>query len=102
MKKENKKENKKQSRKNFLKVLGIGLVSIPLLFKFISADMFLRKEDGSTINFNDIHSKTNVKGHVAHGATAATARASGFTSVEWVGSVEPTNASNGDTWIDTA
>ena len=45
--------------------------------------------------------KTNVKGHIAHGATAATARPSGFTSVEWVGSVEPTNASNGDTWIDT-
>ena len=45
--------------------------------------------------------KTNVKGHIAHGSTAATARPSGFTSVEWVGSVEPTNASNGDTWIDT-
>jgi len=45
--------------------------------------------------------KTNVKGHVAHGATAGTARATGFTSVEWVGSVEPTNAENGDTWIDT-
>ncbi len=49
----------------------------------------------------DTYVKTNIKGHVAHGATAATARATGFTSVEWVGSVEPTNAVNGDTWIDT-
>ncbi len=47
------------------------------------------------------YTKTNVKGHVAHGGTAGTARASGFTSVEWVGTVEPTNAVNGDTWIDT-
>jgi len=48
------------------------------------------------------YSKTNVKGHVAHGATAGTSRPTGFTSVEWVGSVEPTNAENGDTWIDTS
>lgn len=47
------------------------------------------------------YTKTNVKGHIEHGATAATARPTGFTSVEWVGSVEPTNAENGDTWIDT-
>ena len=47
------------------------------------------------------YTKTNVKGHVFHDSTAGTARATGFTSVEWVGSVEPTNAVNGDTWIDT-
>ena len=47
------------------------------------------------------YTKTNVKGHVFHDSTAGTSRASGFTSVEWVGSVEPTNAVNGDTWIDT-
>ncbi len=45
--------------------------------------------------------KTNVKGHIEHGGTAGTGRPSGFTSVEWVGTVEPTNAVNGDTWIDT-
>lgn len=48
------------------------------------------------------YTKTNVKGHVEHGATAGTTRPTGFTSVEWVGSVEPTNAVNGDTWIDTS
>jgi len=61
----------------------------------------LTDTDWDTFNNKVSYSKTNVKGHVAHGATAATARASGFTSVEWVGSVEPTNAENGDTWIDT-
>ena len=45
--------------------------------------------------------KTNVKGHIEHGGTAGTGRPSGFTSVEWIGTVEPTNAVNGDTWIDT-
>ncbi len=47
------------------------------------------------------YTKTNVKGHIEHGGTAGTGRPSGFTSVEWVGTVEPTNAVNGDTWIDT-
>lgn len=41
------------------------------------------------------------KGWVNHGSTAGTARPSGFASVEWYGSVEPTNAIAGDTWIDT-
>lgn len=40
---------------------------------------------------------------VIHGATASTARPSGVTHVEWVGSVAPTNANTtNDTWIDTA
>lgn len=44
---------------------------------------------------------TNGKGVVAHGSTAGTARPSGFASIEWQGSVEPTNAVDGDTWVDT-
>ena len=42
------------------------------------------------------------KGYVNHGAVAGTARPTGFASVEWVGSVEPTNWIDGDTWIDTS
>jgi hypothetical protein len=42
------------------------------------------------------------KGFVNHGATAGTARPSGYASVEWFGSVEPTNAVNGDSWVDTS
>lgn len=41
------------------------------------------------------------KGYVNHGSVAGTARPSGYASIEWVGSVEPTNALNGDTWVDT-
>lgn len=40
-------------------------------------------------------------GVVVHGATAGTARPSGFGSIQWIGSVEPTNAADNDTWIDT-
>ena len=38
------------------------------------------------------------KGYVAHGSTASTARPSGYASVEWFGTVEPTNWIAGDTW----
>ena len=41
-------------------------------------------------------------GFVNHGAIAGTARPTGYGSIEWVGSVEPTNAVNGDIWINTA
>lgn len=40
----------------------------------------------------------SVKGFVNHGSTAGTARPSGYVSVEWYGTVEPTNAVEGDTW----
>ena len=45
--------------------------------------------------------KTNVKATINHGGTAGTARPTGFDSVEWIGTVEPSNAANDDTWIDT-
>ena len=38
---------------------------------------------------------------IIHGTNAATARPSA-TFVEWIGSVEPTNAINNDTWLQTA
>lgn len=47
------------------------------------------------------YSKTNVKATINHGSTAGTARPTGFASVEWIGTVEPTNSTNDDTWIDT-
>lgn len=42
------------------------------------------------------------KGFVSHGSVAATARPGGYASVEWYGSVAPTNAIAGDTWVDTS
>lgn len=44
----------------------------------------------------------NDMGVVVHGATAGTARPSGYTVVTWIGSVEPTNATNNDIWVDTS
>lgn len=44
----------------------------------------------------------NAIGYVNHGATAGTSRPSDFAVVLWYGSVEPTNATNNDIWIDTA
>lgn len=40
------------------------------------------------------------KGFVNHGATAGTARPTGYASIEWFGTVEPTNWVDGDTWND--
>jgi hypothetical protein len=42
------------------------------------------------------------KGFVNHSSTAGTARPTGYASVEWYGSVTPSNAVAGDTWVDTA
>jgi hypothetical protein len=41
------------------------------------------------------------KGSAEHGTDANMARPTGFISIEWIGSVEPLNAIDGDTWIDT-
>jgi hypothetical protein len=44
---------------------------------------------------------TATKGYVNHGNAADTPRPSGYASVEWIGSVEPQNAVDGDTWVNT-
>lgn len=49
----------------------------------------------------DSQLEANGKGYVNHGEEAATARPEGFASIEWQGSVEPENAENDDTWIET-
>jgi hypothetical protein len=46
--------------------------------------------------------EANAMGTVVHGATAGTARPSGYAVITWIGSVEPTNAENNDVWIDTS
>jgi hypothetical protein len=47
-------------------------------------------------------SLAKTKGVAVHGSTADYARPTGFASIEWLGSVEPTNAETGDTWVDTS
>ncbi len=44
---------------------------------------------------------SGLTGVVIHGATAGTARPTGYTNISWIGSVEPTNAINNDVWINT-
>lgn len=44
---------------------------------------------------------TALWGGVNHGAVASTERPSGFAFIQWVGSVEPTNIIDGDTWVVT-
>ena len=39
------------------------------------------------------------KGVVAHGTNASVERPGGYSSIEWIGSVEPINMANGDTWV---
>jgi hypothetical protein len=37
-------------------------------------------------------------GYVSHGGNGTAARPQGYTAIIWVGSVEPTNAIDGDIW----
>lgn len=43
----------------------------------------------------------NTMGQVVHGTVATTPRPSPFSIVTWIGSVEPTNATNNDIWLQT-
>lgn len=43
----------------------------------------------------------NAKGFVNHGTNASMARPIGYASIEWYGSVAPSNATAADTWVDT-
>lgn len=52
---------------------------------------------------SEVYAKqSEVARFVLHGGTAGTTRPSGFATVVWLGSVEPTNATNGDVWLKTA
>lgn len=44
----------------------------------------------------------SVKGSVVHGTNPSLPRPGGFESVEWIGTVEPLNAADNDTWINPA
>jgi hypothetical protein len=50
---------------------------------------------------NTIAFKDTAMGVIVHGATAGTARPTGYAVVTWIGSVEPTNATNNDIWYST-
>lgn len=56
----------------------------------------------ATTTVHGISDTAAIKGVVNHGADSGVARPGGFASVEWIGSVEPTNGIDGDTWVNTA
>lgn len=70
----------------------------------VAADVATQAEldAGLALKTNETTRSTSTKGFVNHGAVAGTARPTGYASIEWVGSVEPTNAIDGDTWVNTA
>jgi hypothetical protein len=53
-----------------------------------------------TAGIHGISDTTKLKAIVNHGATASVPRPSGFTSVEWIGTVAPLNALSADTWVN--
>ena len=44
----------------------------------------------------------NAMGSINHGEDADTERPTGYNSITWIGTVEPTNATNDDIWIDVS
>ena len=48
----------------------------------------------------DVAMAANAMGSINHGATADTARPTGYYSITWIGTVSPDNATNNDIWID--
>ncbi len=69
----------------------------------VAADVATQAElnTGLTLKTDETTRSASSKGFVNHGATAGTARPTGYASIEWIGSVEPTNAVDGDTWVNT-
>lgn len=59
-------------------------------------------DKADSADLDDKADESDVSATVIHGSTAGTSRPSGFASVMWIGSVEPTNAENDDIWVDTS
>ncbi len=53
----------------------------------------------ATASIESFAPATYAKGVVMHDDDADAARPSGYASIEWIGTVEPTNMENGDTWL---
>lgn len=64
---------------------------------YVGTDKILYTKDSG----GDVKALSGGLGYVNHGSTAGTARPTGYDAVMWYGSVTPTNAIDGDIWIDT-
>ncbi len=83
-----------------LKTLApVGNPTAGFVYLYFKSDGKLYKKDSSGVE-TEIGAGGGGTMRVVHGAVASTARPS-VPFVEWVGSVEPTNAIDGDTWYQT-
>lgn len=73
-----------------------------------TGDLIQKKASGwGIVSFPDAEAvgaapETYALGRVDHGSTASTPRPTGYYSIQWVGDVEPTNATANDTWLDVS
>lgn len=86
-------------------VTGHDWVSDKIIPLLIAQDVgeltaLMGPSDTTAINAVTAQRSASGKGFVNHGSTAGTARPTGYASVEWYGTVQPTNMAVGDTWID--
>ncbi len=84
----------------------VGPGELGILFDSTTSNTKMKikaKDSAGTVYENDLPlaGDGTLVGIAPHGATAGYTRPTGFTVVVWVGTVEPTNAVNGDIWVDT-
>ncbi len=82
-----------------IKDSGSGLQGSLLMNALLSNQSYIFPDASGNVLLDT--AVANMMGRVDHGATAGTARPTGYYSIQWVGSVEPTNATAVDTWVDT-
>lgn len=95
---------------NFIAVLGPEYIENPPVGRvsmFFTEDgtVSVKTDDGSVVPIGSVAPAIDLsetKGFKFHGASAGATRPAEFGSVEWMGTVEPTNMIDGDTWIDTS
>lgn len=71
-------------------------------FGEISAALANDNNFATTLTNLIANNKAGSMGVVIHGATAGTARPTGYGAIHWIGSVTPTNAIDNDVWTDTS
>lgn len=68
----------------------------------LTGDLITVKYQSEELSSDTVAVKSTTMGTIVHGATAGTARPADYAVVTWIGSVEPTNATTNDLWVDTA
>lgn len=79
-------------------------MAIPVLSDLTgqATDAELAAHEADTTVIHGVDDTSKLSRVVVHGATAATARPSGFAVILWIGSVTPTNGVSGDLFLNTA